>query len=152
VRQDAWAQLNRIEAEQKKTTGERGKYLHPELFGKKAVGIHPAPATRFDEVVPDGLREWAADLSADLATPAAKVTGKLNAARRLLHKTMAFDRSRIDRRAGAVPGMPPPKPSANVATRVEAARRWLEDRGAAGRAKLDAQWREVEQTVEAMRR
>lgn len=43
VRQDAWAQANRIEPEQKKPKEERGKYLHPELFGKKAVGLHPAP-------------------------------------------------------------------------------------------------------------
>ncbi len=42
VRKDAWAKANRIEPEQKKRKHERGKYLHPELFGKKAVGLHPA--------------------------------------------------------------------------------------------------------------
>jgi hypothetical protein len=41
VRQDAWAKANRIEPEQQKVNQERGKYLHPELFGKKAIGLHP---------------------------------------------------------------------------------------------------------------
>ena len=42
VRQDAWAKANRIEPEQKKAKHERDKYLHPELFGKKAAGLHDA--------------------------------------------------------------------------------------------------------------
>ena len=33
---------NRIAPEQKKRKQERGKYLHPELFGRKAVAVHPA--------------------------------------------------------------------------------------------------------------
>ena len=45
VRKDAWAKANRIEPEQKKRKQERGKYLHPDLFGKKALGLHPGAAS-----------------------------------------------------------------------------------------------------------
>ncbi len=34
VRQDAWAQANRIEVEPVKSGAERGTYLHPELYGQ----------------------------------------------------------------------------------------------------------------------
>jgi len=34
IRQDAWANAHRIPVEQEKTAGERGHYLHPELFGQ----------------------------------------------------------------------------------------------------------------------
>jgi hypothetical protein len=33
IRQDAWANANRIPVEQEKTDAEKGRYLHPELFG-----------------------------------------------------------------------------------------------------------------------
>ncbi|MFZ4754374.1 MAG: hypothetical protein ACOYLG_13610, partial [Chitinophagaceae bacterium] len=36
VRQDAWANANRVEAEVEKADREKGKYLHPELFGQDA--------------------------------------------------------------------------------------------------------------------
>ena len=36
IRKDAWAQANRIPVEQLKTREERGRYLHPELFGQPA--------------------------------------------------------------------------------------------------------------------
>ncbi len=36
VRNDAWAQENRIEVEVEKPAHEKGLYLHPELFGKSA--------------------------------------------------------------------------------------------------------------------
>ncbi len=36
IRQDAWAKANRIPVEENKTVAEKGKYLHPELFGKLA--------------------------------------------------------------------------------------------------------------------
>jgi hypothetical protein len=35
IRQDAWANAHRIPVEQEKTAGEKGRYLHPELFGHK---------------------------------------------------------------------------------------------------------------------
>jgi len=34
IRQDAWANANRIPVEQMKPDKERGLYLHPELFGE----------------------------------------------------------------------------------------------------------------------
>jgi hypothetical protein len=33
IRQDAWANLHRIPVEVEKSEGERGYYIHPELFG-----------------------------------------------------------------------------------------------------------------------
>ncbi|MEY2547077.1 MAG: hypothetical protein QOG48_2194 [Verrucomicrobiota bacterium] len=39
VRQDAWANAHRVQVEEEKPMGERGTYLHPELFGQ------PAPVT-----------------------------------------------------------------------------------------------------------
>jgi hypothetical protein len=41
VRNDAWAKANRVEPEKAKEANAKGKYLHPELFGKPASqGIH----------------------------------------------------------------------------------------------------------------
>lgn len=34
IRQDAWANKNRIKVEEVKSEQERGFYLHPEVFGK----------------------------------------------------------------------------------------------------------------------
>jgi hypothetical protein len=34
VRNDAWAQNNRVVAEVEKTGKDKGKYLHPEFYGK----------------------------------------------------------------------------------------------------------------------
>ena len=42
IRNDAYAKANPIEVEQEKSKEEKGKYLHPELFGEpveKSVGI-----------------------------------------------------------------------------------------------------------------
>jgi hypothetical protein len=46
IRQDAWANANRIQVEVPKAAAERGYYLHPELFGAPpeksiAVARHP---------------------------------------------------------------------------------------------------------------
>ena len=44
IRQDAWANENRIKVEEAKTGVAKGKYLHPELYGKPASkGVHPRP-------------------------------------------------------------------------------------------------------------
>ena len=44
VRQDAWANANRIPLEQDKPASESGKYLHPAAFGAPAeMGIHGKP-------------------------------------------------------------------------------------------------------------
>ena len=52
IRHDAYADAHRIQVEEKKPLQERGKYLHPELFGapqEKAVGYSAPPPT---ETVP----------------------------------------------------------------------------------------------------
>ena len=36
IRQDAWAEANRIKVEEDKRLDERGMYLHPEAYGKSA--------------------------------------------------------------------------------------------------------------------
>jgi hypothetical protein len=36
IRQDAWANAHRIEVEEEKGVGERGSYLHPELYGQSS--------------------------------------------------------------------------------------------------------------------
>ena len=47
VRQDAWANANRIVPETDKTGYEKGKYLHPELFGQPAeMSVDPMMAKR----------------------------------------------------------------------------------------------------------
>ena len=56
VRKDAWAEANRIPVEETKPKAERGRYLHPELFEKKAGAIHPVPATRVPDALPEKLR------------------------------------------------------------------------------------------------
>ena len=46
VRQDAYAEANRIQVEEDKSASERGHYLHPELFGateKEAIGATSPP-------------------------------------------------------------------------------------------------------------
>jgi hypothetical protein len=136
VRRDAWAEANRIAPEQKKPREERGKYLHPELFGRKAVGIHPAPDARFSEVVPDELREWAGGLAEDVNGAHAGVTKKLATARRLLQKKAESDRSHFEGQANK---------------HVEAARRRLQSSAPTGRTQLEDQWRAIERRLEAMR-
>jgi hypothetical protein len=44
IRQDKWANLNRIPTEQPKEPGNRGKYLHPEAYGQplsRGIGYQP---------------------------------------------------------------------------------------------------------------
>lgn len=45
IRKDRWAEKNRIPVEVQKAPAERGKYLHPELYGApagKRIGVEPA--------------------------------------------------------------------------------------------------------------
>src|SRR6185437_9954121 len=67
VRKDAWAEANRIPVEEAKPKTERGRYLHPELFGKKAGAIHPVPATRLRNALPEKPRGRAGKTLSDLA-------------------------------------------------------------------------------------
>lgn len=46
VRRDAWAEANRIPVEEEKPDGERGLYLHPELFGAPADAQIDLPAVQ----------------------------------------------------------------------------------------------------------
>jgi len=51
IRHDAYADAHRIQVEEEKPSEERGKYLHPELFGasqEQAIGYHtvPSPGTQ----------------------------------------------------------------------------------------------------------
>jgi hypothetical protein len=46
VRQDAWANTNRIPVEVDKKDGDRGRYLHPELFGGEAIIALAKPRDR----------------------------------------------------------------------------------------------------------
>jgi hypothetical protein len=48
IRHDAYADAHRIQVEEEKPTQERGKYLHPELFGapqEKAIGYSAPPSS-----------------------------------------------------------------------------------------------------------
>jgi hypothetical protein len=60
IRQDAWANAHRIPVEELKPEGERGLYLHPELFGvaaEKSIGARKYP------IVQKMLKEKAAKLA-----------------------------------------------------------------------------------------
>ena len=48
VRQDAWANAHRVEPEMEKKGIEKGKYLHPELFGKSRDFAMPTGVTKGD--------------------------------------------------------------------------------------------------------
>jgi len=54
IRQDAWANAHRIPVEEGKSEGERGYYLHPELFNQpeeKGIewALHPSIMQRMKE-------------------------------------------------------------------------------------------------------
>jgi hypothetical protein len=52
IRQDAWAQKNRIPNSVDKPAFEKGKLLHPEAFGKPATqGIYTVPAAAPDSAL-----------------------------------------------------------------------------------------------------
>jgi hypothetical protein len=58
VRQDAWAEANRIPVEEKKRDAEKGQYLHPELFAHKTA-TQPPDRRAIDTVtavLPDQVR------------------------------------------------------------------------------------------------
>lgn len=71
VRKDAWAEANRIPVEEAKPKAERGRYLHPELFEKKAGAIHPAPDARVPDALPEKLRDRTAKTLSGLTGNAA---------------------------------------------------------------------------------
>jgi hypothetical protein len=114
VRKDAWADANRITVEEAKPKEERGRYLHPELYGKKAVAIHPAPATKLTDALPEKLRGRAEKALTDLA-------------------------------GGSAAGK-------ELRALLDEARRSLRDEAAAGRKRLNEDWRALQKTLDAMPR
>jgi len=56
VRKDAWAEANRIPVEESKSKAERGRYLHPELFGRKADAVHAMQTARMPGVLSETVR------------------------------------------------------------------------------------------------
>jgi hypothetical protein len=47
IRQDEWAKAHRVPIEEDKNDKEKGKYLHPELFGQpEEMSVHPRPPQR----------------------------------------------------------------------------------------------------------
>jgi hypothetical protein len=70
VRRDRWAQANRITVESTKNDLDRGRYLHPEMWGQAAEGIRSwADDARSQaiEMLPESLRErWEALTTSDI--------------------------------------------------------------------------------------
>jgi hypothetical protein len=124
VRKDAWAEANRIPVEQAKSKGERGRYLHPDVFDKKAGAIHPAPAARLPGALPEKVRGPAEKMLSGLARGDAsdkEVRGVLADTRRSFVEQAAAGRKRLNedwralqKRLEAMPAM---QPSARKRTR-----------------------------------
>ena len=105
VRKDAWAEANRIPVEETKPKAERGRYLHPEVFGKRAGAIHPVPATRVPDALPEKLRGRAEKTLSGLAGGGA--AGKdlrvlLGQAKRSFGQQAAAGRTRLHKEWRAV--------------------------------------------------
>ena len=120
VRKDAWAEANRIPVEETKPKSERGRYLHPELFGKKARSIHPVPAPRVPDAIPEKLR-GRAEKTLSVLTGGGGAGKDLRAllgqAKRSFSEQAAAERSRFDQQWRAVqesleamPAVRPPAP------------------------------------------
>jgi hypothetical protein len=80
VRQDAWAEANRIPVEEDKPAAEKGRYLHPALFADKDA-THRSdrrPAAAFTASLPDHLRPRAEQVRSALATTGAAETADLS--------------------------------------------------------------------------
>jgi len=59
IRQDAFANAHRIPNEEEKPGQERGKYLHPELFGaseEQAIGYRPLPSSAAADRIAAGTK------------------------------------------------------------------------------------------------
>ena len=105
VRKDAWAEANRIAVEETKPKAERGRYLHPELFGKRAGAIHPVPATEVPDALPEKLRGRAKKTLSGLAggREAGKdLRGLLDQARRSFGQEAKAGRTRLHKEWRAV--------------------------------------------------
>jgi hypothetical protein len=104
VRKDAWAEANRIPVEESKPKAERGRYLHPELFDKKAGPLHPLPPTLMPDALPEALRARSAKLLSELAGGAEAgkdVRVLLEQAKRTFGEESAAGRERLHEAWGA---------------------------------------------------
>jgi hypothetical protein len=106
VRKDAWAEANRIQVEERKPAGERGRYLHPELFGRRAGAIHPAAPVRVPAALNENLRGRAQKLLSDLQTGGPEGTKDLDKrlaeAKRTFGDRASAGRSRMHEQWSAV--------------------------------------------------
>jgi hypothetical protein len=100
VRKDAWAEANRLPVEETKPKGERGRYLHPELYGKKAGAVHPVPPPRAPDALPEKLRGQTEKILSDLANGGAAgkdLRALLDQAKRSFGDEAAAGRSRFEK-------------------------------------------------------
>ena len=116
VRKDAWAEANRIPVEENKPKSERGKFLHPELFGKQADGVHALRAARMPGMFPDTVRSRV-EKTLSAARPQGtdrEVDALLRQARRSFDEQVASGRARLSEEWNAVrkglAAMPPLQP------------------------------------------
>jgi hypothetical protein len=107
IRQDRWAVANRIAVEEEKAAEERGRYLHPELWGQpKEARVHRSPQRenqlrRVSQLVPEPLRprveqRLQALLPGDPVDREA-LQGLLREARQLAEPPLPEEPPRIDR-------------------------------------------------------
>jgi len=78
VRHDAWAEAHRIPVEEAKSEAERGRYLHPELFGEPVERglFRPAAGSDGQARIADWERSAANAPTADGVTPSPHATAE----------------------------------------------------------------------------
>jgi hypothetical protein len=105
VRKDAWAEANRMPVEESKPRAERGRYLHPEVFGKRAAAVHRAPAAPVPDALPEKLRGRARKTLSGLAggrEAGRDLRGLLDEARRSFGQEAKAGRTRLHKEWRAV--------------------------------------------------
>ena len=65
IRQDAWAEANRVEVEVQKQGREQGTYLYPELYSMPISMRHDYEAIRLDEEIHQSILEQNKRIQAD---------------------------------------------------------------------------------------
>lgn len=124
VRNDAWAAANRISVEAEKTADDKGRYLHPELWGKQeAVDRGRAEGDGrlirlIKDILPDQpdarIEEQLGALLRGGPSDAKELRSLLTEARRLTDETLAAGRAGLEEHGNRVEalvrGMRPPTP------------------------------------------
>ena len=126
VRKDAWAVANRIPVETNKTGDEKGRYLHPNLWGRLGEAEQREDVQQRFEPVADPLR-----LASELLP--AKLRPRLA---HLLQELRRGERLNLEELQNVI-----------VATRAAA----LDERSMIDRAQLEEDWRKVEASIQGMR-